>query len=131
MQAKSIGRDAACDLVIEDTSVASRHAWAEMTGEGFIYVTRDAADRALSLRRNGHWINVERVSLCVDDRLRIGAHDIPLARLSGLFGAAAGARLRPRPTGPLPPRRGKPDPTTDGGSGPGPRRNPVTGKIDD
>jgi len=130
MPVRTIGRDASCDLVIDHASVDARHAHAELQSDGLVFVTDAGSREGLFLYRNGGWIRVHRVSLGVGDRIRIGREEVPLAKLSGLFGPAAGARLRQRPA---PPAGSGPQPRAapPGASVRIPRRNPETGNIED
>lgn len=130
MPFKTIGQDDSCDLVLDDPSVDARHARAELARDGLLFVTDEGSQGGVFLHRNGGWIRVHRVSLGVGDRLRLGQQEIPLARLSALFGPASGARLRQRPA---PPAGGVPSPAQAAApQQPGgvPRRNPDTGNIE-
>jgi pSer/pThr/pTyr-binding forkhead associated (FHA) protein len=130
MPFKTIGRDDNCDLVIDHPSVAARHARAELARDGLLFITDDGSREGVFLNRNGGWIRVHRVSLGVGDRLRLGQLEVPLARLSALFGPASGVRLRRRPA---PPVGSDPTPKTTASPESGrrvPRRNPDTGNIE-
>lgn len=66
-----IGRQAACDVVIADTSVSRRHCMIVPEGSGFSVVDLDSA--------NGTLVNGERVSqrhLVTDDVIRCGVYDV-------------------------------------------------------
>ncbi len=131
MQRKSIGRERDCDLVIADESVAAVHAWAELTSDGAIYVSSAQPENRFTLLRNDRKIPVQRTCLCVGDQLGFGGQVLALQRFSGLFGAAVGARLTPRPVGPKPlPKAQRNVPEVPQANLP-PRRNPDTGKIED
>lgn len=66
-----IGRQAACDVVIADTSVSRRHCMIVPEGSGFAVVDLDSA--------NGTLVNGERVTqrhLVTDDVIRCGVYDV-------------------------------------------------------
>jgi hypothetical protein len=130
MKQKSIGRAPDNDLVLEDDSVAALHAHAELAPDGTIYITCHDQDAPLFLLRGERRQPVRRVSLCLDDRLLFGNCEVRLSRLTALFGAATGARLRHREEPPAMLHvREEVQPRTE--SAPAiPRRNPVTGKIE-
>ena len=134
MNLKTIGRSGACDLVLEHPSVSRVHARLELAGDGYLWLLDNHSSNGTHLQRIGEWIRVSKVSLCVADRIRFGAHEVPLERLARLSGAASNARLRPcrHPlpaahwdAGQLEKQRGRET------GGHRPRRNPVTGKIED
>ena len=62
-----VGRDPACDVVIDDKSVSRRHAALERRGSGFVVVDQGSA--------NGSFVNGEQVSeaaLYDGQELRLG-----------------------------------------------------------
>lgn len=66
-----IGRQAACDVVIADTSVSRRHCMIVPEGSGFAVVDLDSA--------NGTLVNGERITqrhLVTDDVIRCGVYDV-------------------------------------------------------
>jgi len=129
--ARTIGRDASCDLVLEHATVSGRHARVEMDAYGHLSVTDTGSAHGLFLRRNDAWIRVLRARLCVGDEFRCGECAVPVERLAGLFPAAAGARLAPRPRGALPGRASLPSaPPARPAAAHKPRRDPLTGKVD-
>jgi len=124
----TLGRDPECDLVIDHPSVAPRHAEVELNREGAIQVTSLGAHAVIRLERQSRRVQVQRAVLCVVDRLFVGEQEVPLARVSGLFGLQTGALLRPRPAAAPLVRTAR---TTEQPAGQGsPRRNPTTGKIE-
>jgi predicted component of type VI protein secretion system len=131
MQDKTIGRSADCDLVIGHESLAALHARAELNPEGYILVSAEGPQCGLYLQRSDTWIRVQRVKLCVGDSVRLGACEIGLPRLSGLFDPAAGARLHPRPSAPPKQPAGLTRPQPPKTAETTPRRNPDTGKIEE
>ena len=131
MISKSIGQQADSDLVLDHPSVAPQHALAELAGDGTLFVTSLGPHAPLFLLRGDHSLPVQRVCLCVDDRIRFGGEEIGLSRLTALFGPASGARLRhrkePRTSGSIA-RESRADRADTSSS---PRRNPDTGTIED
>jgi len=124
----TLGRGPDCDLVIDHPSVAPRHAVAELTRDGAIQVSSAGPEAHIRLQRQARQVDVQRVILCVDDRLFLGSQEVALARISGLFGVHAGARLKSRPSAAPSARPARPVAQT--GTQPVPRRNPLTGKIE-
>lgn len=130
MKTKTCGRDANCDLVLEHPTVSRVHATIELAGDGRVWVVDKGSRNGTFLQRNGAWIRVARVSLCVGDSIRMGDCEVTLSRLTGVFGKHAGARLGEKR---FLLRHGAAGADFDD---PGfalskPRRNPVTGKIEE
>ncbi len=130
----NVGRSPACDLCLEHDSVSRRHAVVSLTDEGYLAVQDTASSNGTFLQRNGRWIRVKRVVLGNQDGIRFGEEEVPLQRLVDLFGAHPNVRLREGFSA-----RGKPL-VLDGfrGDSPrprvvleNPRRNPVTGDIEE
>ena len=127
---KTIGRGAACDLVLEDASVSLLHARLSLSEDGYLYVEDAGSDEGTWLERSDRSVRVLRATLCVGDRIRFGSADAPLERLTRLFEAGRNVRLRPRPALKMPEaRRVRPTPAT--GMMAPKRRNPVTGNLEE
>ena len=129
MRRKTIGQSADNDLVLSQPSIELQHATVELADDGSIYVSSTGPQASIWLVRGTHRQRAQRVCLCLDDRLFLGQEEIPIARLTALFEATAGARLRHRKAAP-----GKPStvqaPAARTKRNTSPRRNPVTGAIE-
>ena len=131
---KTCGREPSCDLVLEDSTLSRLHARIELTGDGLVSINDAGSSNGTFVNRNESWIRVRRVTLCIGDRIRFGDIEVPLERLTALFGNRASIRLEARR---FPIRHGKTVATPLKGQvdhGPGlhkPRRNPATGKIEE
>jgi len=132
-ETKTCGRDKSCDLVLEDETLSRFHARIERTDDRLVSIIDTGSSNGTFINRNDHWIRVRRVTLCIADRIRFGDVEVPLERLTALFGKRASIRLEARR---FPVRKGtssarstatQPD---QGVSLNKPRRNPVTGKIE-
>ena len=134
MKTKTIGRDTECDIVLDFVSVSRRHASIQVTEDGFLTVQDNNSSNGTYLHRNGRWIRIRKVGLGTSDRLRFGDQEVPLDRLIEAFGNKVRVRLREGWS-----VRGKPlvfDQTFAGLPRQktvleNPRRNPITGKIEE
>lgn len=133
-KSKIIGQDKSCDIVLDDDSVSGHHARLELADDGLVSVTDTDSDNGVYLYRNERWIKVKRAILCSGDKICFGQMQVPLGQLASAFGENANARLekkhvvlsRMKSTGGSFLHRT--------GSATGmqkPRRNPVTGKIEE
>jgi len=131
---KTIGRASECNLVLSHDSVSRVHASIEVTGEGYLSVQDAHSSNGTFLHRNGRWIQARKVILGTQDRIRFGDHEVPLDHLVELFGNRARVRLREGYS-----VRGKPllfdDMLADLPKPKivleNPRRNPITGDIEE
>ena len=131
---KTIGRANECNLVLNHDSVSRVHASIEVTCEGYLAVQDAHSSNGTFLHRNCNWIRARKVILGTQDRIRFGGHEVPLDRLIELFGNRARVRLREGYS-----VRGKPllfdDMLADLPKPKivleNPRRNPVTGDIEE
>jgi predicted component of type VI protein secretion system len=130
---KTCGRDPSCDLVLADSTLSRLHARIELAGDGLVSINDAGSSNGTFVNRNDSWIRARRVILCIGDRIRFGEIEVPLERLTAIFGKRANIRLE---AGRFPIRRGKavamplkgrPDQEVSRHK---PRRNPVTGKIE-
>lgn len=134
MKKKIIGRGSDCDIVLEHVSVSRRHASIHVTEEGYLGVQDSNSGNGTFLHRNGRWIRIRKVGLGTQDRIRFGEIEVPLDRLIEAFGKQVRVRLRDGWS-----VRGKPlvfDQTFTGLPRQRtilekPRRNPITGKIEE
>jgi hypothetical protein len=131
---RTLGSDTACDIVLEDDSVAGVHAHIELAQDGLVSVVDQASEHGVYLHRNDRWIRAKRVILCSGDRICFGEAEVPIGQLTSVFGPQSNARLERKPvdlghgrkpagfTG----RHADADARLQK-----PRRNPVTGKIEE
>ena len=130
---KTIGCKPDCDLALDHTSVSELHARLELSDNGRVYVLDAGSEKNTFLNRNDQWIRIQRVLLCVADRIRFGEFEVPLPQLVGLFGKGAGVRLGDKRFS-LRKRNSQPSAETqmpiDAGPLERPKRNPLTGKIE-
>lgn len=128
---RSVGRAAGCDLTLNHHSVSRSHATVQVTEEGYLAVQDDGSRNGTWLHRNGRWVHCRRVILGNQDRIRFGDHEVPLEHLVDLFGERSRVRLREGFA-----VRGKPlvfdgEPARPRVVLENPRRNPVTGDIEE
>ena len=130
----TVGRLPTCELCLEHDSVSRQHATVQVTEEGYLAVQDNASSNGTFLRRNGRWIRIKRAILGNQDGIRFGEQEVPLEHLVELFGDHSNVRLREGFSA-----RGKPL-VLDGFLGDlpkprvvleNPRRNPITGDIEE
>ena len=134
MKTKTIGRGDECDIVLDHVSVSRKHASIHVTEEGFLAVQDNNSSNGTFLHRNGRWIRIRKVGLGTQDRIRFGEKEVALDRLIEAFGNQVRVRLREGWS-----VRGKPLVFDQAFTGlprqktvlAHPRRNPVTGKIEE
>lgn len=134
MKAKTIGRNADCDIVVVHESVSLLHAHIHVTEEGYLAIQDANSEKGTFLNRNDHWIRVKKVILGTQDRIRLGDKELSLDSLVAAFGGQHPVRLREGYS-----VRGKPlifDQQLLDMPKPkiiieNPRRNPVTGNIEE
>jgi pSer/pThr/pTyr-binding forkhead associated (FHA) protein len=131
---RTVGRSTDCSLVLEHASVSRSHAVIEPTAEGYLCVVDTGSSNGTWLHRNDRWVRVRKVILGAEDRIRFGEQEVPLERLVGLFENRHRVRLREGYSA-----RGRPlvfDRLLTDLPKPkvvleNPRRNPVTGDIEE
>ena len=131
---KTLGRDKSCDIVLDDTSVSGIHARLELAENGLISVTDAGSEHGVYLNRNERWIRVKKVILCSGDRICFGEVQVPLGQLTSVFGKNSNARLEKKHImlGRMNAAAGSMSRHAEPGSVmQKPRRNPVTGKIEE
>ena len=134
VKAKFIGRDPACELLLADPAVSRRHASVERDAEGFLWITDLGSSNGTFLSRNRQWLQVKKATLCVGDSLRFGNREVGLDRIAALFGDVEGVRLRPLklPSPSATSRKNWSAQTPEEGEQMHrPRRNPLTGTVED
>lgn len=114
-----VGRSKACDLVLDHDSVSRQHASVEVTQEGFISIRDKESRNGTHLHRNGNWVRIRRIILGAGDRVRFGSEEVSLDQLLALYGQHTRVRLREGEVS-------KPKVVFEK-----PRRNPVTGNIEE
>lgn len=131
---KTLGQDKSCDIVLDDTSVSGIHARLDLAENGLISVTDAGSEYGVHLNRNERWIRVKKVVLCSGDRICFGELQVPLGQLTSVFGKNSNARLEKKHIilGRMNAAAGSVSRHTEPGSVmQKPRRNPVTGKIEE
>ena len=128
---KTIGRQAGCDLVLENTGASRKHATLELRVTGAVWLTDNSSSNGTFLQRNDSWIRVCKVTLCVGDRIRFADDEMPMQQLTAAFGSRARVRLGEKH---FSLRQGAK--TTAAWDHPGPKlqkpkRNSITGKIEE
>jgi len=134
VKVKTAGRGQECDIVLDHASVSRVHVHIEVTKEGYLAVQDAHSANGTFLNRNGQWIQVKKVILGTQDRLRLGEMEVPLERLLNAFGSQLRVQLREGYS-----VRGKPlvfDQQFQNQAKPkivleNPRRNPITGNIEE
>jgi len=131
---RSAGRDPRCDLVLDEAGISRFHATLELADNGLVSVIDKDSSNGVFLSRSDRWIRVRKITLCIGDRVRFGEFEIPLQRLTSVFGEHSNARLEARHFA-LKDRTNSARAYADlPGSAPllnKPVRNPVTGKIEE
>jgi len=129
-----IGRSVDSDLVLEHPSVSRQHARVERAEDGRLFVQDKHSRNGTFLFRSEQWIRVQRVSLCREDILRLGDQEVRPGQLASLYGAENRVWL---PAVPQPSFAAGDERNETGKPGDGrtkirkPRRNPVTGQIEE
>ena len=133
-ETKTLGQDKSCDIVLDDDSVSGIHARLELADDGLISVTDAGSENGVYLNRNDRWIKVKRVTLCSGDKICFGQVQVPLGQLVSVFGENSGARLERKQVVLDRIKTAAGSLSQRGESGvvlQKPRRNPVTGKIEE
>jgi len=131
---RTCGREPSCDMVLDDAGLSRLHAQIELAEDGLVSINDAGSSNGTFVKRNDSWIRVRRVTLCIGDQIRFGDIEVPLERLTAVFGKSANIRLEARR---FPIRHGKAITGSSKGhpeNAPSlhkPRRNPVTGKIEE
>jgi len=131
---KTCGRDPGCDLVLEHPTLSRLHARLELAADGLVWVHDAGSSNGTFVNRNDHWVRIGKVVLCIGDQIRFGEVEVPLQELTAVFGRHASTRLEAKRFRVR--HAGKTTRTAAGQPGHGPvltkpRRNPVTGKVED
>jgi pSer/pThr/pTyr-binding forkhead associated (FHA) protein len=134
IKVKTCGREPSCALVLDHPTISRLHAHIELASDGLVSVRDAASQNGTFLHRNDRWIRVRKSTLCIGDRIRFGDVEVSLERLTAIFGPGSDTRLEAKH---FPPRQviaAAGDYAGRADHGPlltKPRRNPVTGKIEE
>jgi pSer/pThr/pTyr-binding forkhead associated (FHA) protein len=131
---KTCGREPTCELVLDHPTISRLHARIELADDGLVAVRDSGSQNGTFLNRNDNWIRIGNAILCIGDRIRFGDVEVPLERLTAVFGEGSGARLEARHFARIPGATGTRNissATDHGAALTKPRRNPVTGKIEE
>ncbi len=134
MNVRTIGREAICDLVLETTKASRKHATLELTDGGSLWLNDSGSRNGTYMQRNDKWIRVQRVSLCIGDRIRFADAEVPLQELTAVFGRRVNIRLGAKHYYLRQGNKGNSVTTSWDQPGPAlqkPKRNPLTGKIEE
>jgi len=133
-ETRTCGRDPGCDLVLDHPTLSRLHARLELGADGLVWVNDADSVNGTFVNRNDTWVRIRKVALCIGDRIRFGDVEVPLMELTAIFGRHAKTRLEVKrfrvkhAKNSTRPAAGQAD------HGPAlnkPRRNPVTGKIEE
>ncbi len=133
MNIKIIGRESDCDLIIDRADVGGVQARLELCDDGRVYLLDADSGINTYLHRNEQWIRIHKIRLCIADRIRFGEYELPLSQLISVFGKRSDIRLDDehfylqRHKSVSSKQRDK---ATAGAKLQRPRRNPLTGKIE-
>jgi len=131
LKTKTCGREPSSDIVLDDATVSRLHAHMELAKDGLVYVQDNHSRNGTFLNRNDSWIRVRKVTVCIGDRIRFGEIEVPLERITAVFGQHANTRLEARH---FALSRGPGSFARQLDHEPAvlkPRRNPLTGKIEE
>jgi hypothetical protein len=113
-----IGRSESCDARLDGETVSRRHAEITVLGDGRLYLTDRGGPSGTEIFRDGAWHPLRQDYVSVTERVRFGGCETSIASLLQLLGVTD-----PQPS------------HAPHGEAPGlidrPRRNPLTGEIED
>lgn len=133
-ETRTCGRDPGCDLVLEHPTLSRLHARLERASDGLVWVHDAASSNGTFVNRNETWVRIRKIALCIGDRVRFGDVEVPVKDLTAVFGRHVNTRLaekrfrvkHARGTGRTSAAQADHGPALNK-----PRRNPVTGKIEE
>ena len=131
---RTCGRDPGCDLVLEHPTLSRLHARLELAADGRVWVHDPGSSNGTFVNRNDAWVRIEKVVLCIGDRISFGDVEVPLNELTAMFGRHANTRLEAKKFRVRQARntaRSSAGQTDRGPAMNKPRRNPLTGKIEE
>ena len=121
-------------MVVEHPTVSRLHARIELAEDGLLFLQDADSSNGMFLNRNDSWIRARRITLCIGDKIRFGDCEVPLEKLTAVFGNRSNAKLEAMH---FPMRKGvsgagfNADMKDPVNSLHKPRRNPATGKIEE
>jgi hypothetical protein len=110
------------------------HARVERAGDGRVWVQDEQSLNGTWLHRSGQWFRIEKINLCREDRIRCGDSEIGPEQLVSLFGPDNRVwlpRLHEASMSTEASGGSFADAKNDGAVLKKPRRNPVTGQIEE
>lgn len=131
---RTCGRDPGCDLVFEHPTLSRLHARLELAADGRVWVHDAGSSNGTFVNRNDTWARIKTAVLCIGDRVRFGDVEVPLNELTAVFGRHAKTRLEAKRFRVTHARNTSRPSAGQADHGPvmnKPRRNPVTGKIEE
>jgi len=93
----TIGKNATCDLQLDDPTVSGLHAQARLDSGRFLWIRDESSARGMFLKRHDRWVRARLVALCVGDTLRFGDVEITLDQITGQYDDDVDVRLAPTP----------------------------------
>jgi pSer/pThr/pTyr-binding forkhead associated (FHA) protein len=133
-ETRTCGRDPGCDLVLEHPTLSRVHARLELAADGLVWVHDAGSSNGTFVNRNESWVRIRKIALCIGDQVRFGDVEVPVKDLTAVFGGHANTRLAEQRFRVKHARNTGRTSATQAEHGPGlkkPRRNPVTGKIEE
>ncbi len=134
INSRSIGCESSSDLVLQHPGISRHHASLELADDGLVSLVDMGSSNGTFLNRNDSWIQLKKITLCIGDRVRFGELEVPLQRLTAVFGDGSNARLEARHFTLKPANKSVRAFSDLAGPGPvlkKPMRNAVTGKIEE
>ena len=131
---KVIGRTASCDMTLDHGSVSRTHARVERASDGRLWVQDHQSLNGTYLQRSGQWMRIEKINLCREDRIRFGDFEVEPQQLVSLYGPENRVWLPRLPEISVSANAQQGSTTQASHDGAGlqkPRRNPVTGQIEE
>lgn len=93
----TIGKNATCDVQLDDPSVSGLHAQARLDSARFLWVRDESSARGMFLKRHDHWVRARLVALCAGDILRFGDVEVQIDQITSHYDADVDVRLAPTP----------------------------------
>lgn len=134
MEIRTLGRDPGCDLVFDHPTLSRLHARVELAPDGRVWIHDAESSNGCFVNRNDTWLRSRKTVLCIGDRVRFGDVEVPLKALTAMFGRHTDIRLEEKRFRVKHARHTAKAAGQHAGHGPAlnkPRRNPVTGKIEE
>lgn len=134
-----IGRNPNCDFRLSDGSVSRLHAVLTVSDIDQLHIVDRQSRNGVYVRDENDWRRVEKARVQAGDRIRLGEAEVIVAEILSAIASSGAARPAISPT---PPQANVSRPFVVRGAGSGeaeaplqkfrkPRRNPVTGEIEE